>query len=99
MSLPEDTQRLTAEPGVTKAPVFGSCLTTAPATSWQLLSCVTDPRTNPAPVIAVVATAWSRCSTLGITTAVGHQTTAAGAAYGRGLSALQSDHHWLVQDL
>ena len=65
---PVEMTRFTAEPGATLAPAPGFWLITLPAATVALLACVTVPTVRPAPVIAVVAAACVRLTTLGTVT-------------------------------
>src|SRR5262245_15420159 len=52
---PDDTTRLTAEPSGTVVPATGACEMTTPAGTVAEGAVVTEPRTNPAPLIVTVA--------------------------------------------
>jgi hypothetical protein len=68
---PELTVRFTAEPEATLVPATGLCLITLPEGTVTLLAVLTVPSVSPAPVIALVAAACVRPTTLGTDTDAG----------------------------
>lgn len=65
---PVETTTLTAEPAATPVPEVGLWLMTLPEATVEFDSCVTTPSASPAPVIAEVAAACVRPTTLGTAT-------------------------------